>query len=301
MYWWYRILHVQQTLNYTNLTTAPKCKKPNLNLCMCAGVGVWVLLKSPFCVKHPIFTNIYISWDFDDLSTKTRHAPYNVWSSKHPPAGCTLDWNVIVTDQKDTLFLRMASPSPRNNWGPRCTFFPFIAFVKDSILGNWLQKRAPEARGKSSAKRECRRRESLPEAQEIPRSGETNSQFLALNSCKAHTSSISCSYLVCDTDYLLLCVGKFFFFTRPGQVFFFLPMWVKFFFPSMCGSSFFFFFLTFEWVKFFFTKTSCSPPWSLMVRPLIQHLGGFWLPSYFWKFWSKRPKNQVGQKLPFFE
>ena len=63
MYWWYRIVHVQQTLNYTNLTTAPKCKKPNLNLCMCAGVGVWVLLESPFCVKHPIFTNI--SWDFD--------------------------------------------------------------------------------------------------------------------------------------------------------------------------------------------------------------------------------------------
>ena len=200
MYWWYRIVHVQQTLNYTNLTTAPKCKKPNLNLCMCAGVGVWVLLKSPFCVKHPIFTNI--SWDFDDLSTKTRHAPYNVWSSKHPPAGCTLDGNVIVTDQKDTLLLRVASPSPRNNWGPRCTFFPFfIFFVKDSILGNWLQKRAPEVRGKSSAKRERRRRESLPEAQEIPRSGETNSQFLALNSCKAHTSSISCSYLVCDTDY----------------------------------------------------------------------------------------------------
>ena len=112
MYWWYRIVHVQQTLNYTNLksylTTAPKCKKPNLNLCMCAGVGVWVLLKSPFCVKHPIFTNI--SWDFDDLSTKTRHAPYNVWSSKHPPAGCTLDGNVIVTDQKDTLLLRVASP-----------------------------------------------------------------------------------------------------------------------------------------------------------------------------------------------
>ena len=40
MYWWYRIVNVQQTLNYTNLTTAPKCKKPNLNLCMCAGVGV---------------------------------------------------------------------------------------------------------------------------------------------------------------------------------------------------------------------------------------------------------------------
>ena len=114
MYWWYRIVHVQQTLNYTNLTTAPKCKKPNLN--MCAGVGVWVLLKSPFCVKHPIFTNI--SWDFD--GTRTRHAPYNVWNSKHPPAGCTLDGNVIVTDQKDTLLLRVASPSPRNNWGPRC-------------------------------------------------------------------------------------------------------------------------------------------------------------------------------------
>ena len=29
---------------------------------MCAGVGVWVLLESPFCVKHQIFTNI--SWDF---------------------------------------------------------------------------------------------------------------------------------------------------------------------------------------------------------------------------------------------
>ena len=82
--WWYHIVHVQQTLNYTNLTTAPKCKKPNLNLCMCVGVGVWVLLKSPFCVKHPIFTNT--SWDFDDLSTKTRHAPYN------PGGGGTRLW-----------------------------------------------------------------------------------------------------------------------------------------------------------------------------------------------------------------
>ena len=100
-------------------------KKPNLNLCMGTGVGVWVLLKSPFCVKHPIFTSI--SWDFDDLSTKIRHAPYNVWSSKHPPAGCTLDGNVIATDQKDTLLLRVASPSPRNNWGPWCVLFsPFF-------------------------------------------------------------------------------------------------------------------------------------------------------------------------------
>ena len=31
---------------------------------------------------------------------------------------------------------------------------------------------------------------------------ETNSQFLALNSCNAHTSWISCSFLVCDTDYV---------------------------------------------------------------------------------------------------
>ena len=142
--------------------------------------------------------------------------------------------------RKIPSFWEWPTPSPRNNWGPRCTFSPFfIVFVKDLILGNWLQKRAPKARGKLSVKRECRRRESLPEAQEIPRSGETNSQFLALNSCKAHTSSISCSYLVCDTDYLLLCVGKFFF--HPTRTIFF-------FFP--CGSSFFFPF--YVWVKFFF-------------------------------------------------
>ena len=129
MYWWYRIVHVQQTLNYTNLTTAPKCKKPNLNnyLCMCAGVGVWVLLKSQFCVKHPIFTNI--SWDFDDLSTKTRYAPYNVLSSKHPPAGCTLDGNVIVTDQKIPSFWECPPPFPQNNWGPRCVLFPLLLCV----------------------------------------------------------------------------------------------------------------------------------------------------------------------------
>ena len=87
---------------------------------------------------------------------------------------------------------------------PGVLFSPFfIVFVKDSILGNWLQKRVPEARGKSSAKRERRRRESLPEAQEIPRSGETNSQFLALNSCKAHTSLISCRWVVKSTKSLL--------------------------------------------------------------------------------------------------
>ena len=95
--WWYRIVHVQQTLNYTNLTTAPKCKKPNLNLCMCVGVGVWVLLKSPFCVKHPIFTNT--SWDFDDLSTKTRHAPYNPGGGGYS----TLAWTGVCRPDLGTL------------------------------------------------------------------------------------------------------------------------------------------------------------------------------------------------------
>ena len=152
---------------------------------------------------------------------------------------------------KKPSFWEWPPPSPRNNWGPRCTFFPFfIVFVKDSILGNWLQKRAPEAQGKSS----------LPEAQEIPRSGETNSQFLALNSCKAHTSSISCSYLVCDTDYLLLCVGKFFFHpTRTSFFFFFLPMWVKFFFFLLCVGQVFFF-LPLSGSSFFFYKNFLLPP-----------------------------------------
>ena len=128
MYWWYRIVHVHQTLNYTNLTTAPKCKKPNLNLCMCARVGVWDgCCSNLHFVKHPIFTNI--SWDFDDLSTKNSTCSIQCWSSKHLPAGCTLDGNVIVTDQKDTLLLRVASPSPRNNWGPRCVLFPLLLCV----------------------------------------------------------------------------------------------------------------------------------------------------------------------------
>ena len=162
--------------------------------------------------------------------------------------------------KKIPSFWEWPPSSPRNNWGPRCTFFPFfIVFVKDSILGNWLQKRAPEARGKLSAKRERRRPESLPEAQEIPRSGETNSQFPALNSCEAHTSSISCSYLVCDTDYLLLCVGKFFFHptrtsfffsSHVGQVFFFsFYVWVKFFFYLWVGQ-----------VLFFLQKLPAPPP-----------------------------------------
>ena len=161
--------------------------------------------------------------------------------------------------KKIPSFWQWPPPSPQNNWGPTCTFFPFfIVFVKDSILDNWLQKRAPEARGKSSAKRERRRRESLPEAQEIPRSGETNSQFLALNSCKAHTSLISCSYLVYDTVYLLLCVGKFFF--HPTRTsFFFLPMWVKFFFFLLCVGQVFFF-LPLSGSSFFFYKNFLLPP-----------------------------------------
>ena len=162
--------------------------------------------------------------------------------------------------KKIPSFWEWPSPSPRNNWGPRFTFFPFfIVFVKDSILGNWLQKWTPEARGKSGAKLEHRRRESLPEAQEIPRSGETNSQFLALNSCKAHTSSISCSYLVCDTDYLLLCVGKFFFHPTRTSFFFFLPMWVKFFFFLLCVGQVFFF-LPLSGSSFFFYKNFLLPP-----------------------------------------
>ena len=186
-------------------------------------------------------------------------------------------------------FWEWPPPSPRNNWGPRCTFFPFfIVFVKDSIPGNWLQKRVPEARGKSSPKRERRRRKILPEAQEIPRSGETNSQFLALNFCKAHTSSISCSYLVCDTDYLLLCVGKFFFHLTRTSLFFFSSHVGQVFFSLLCVGQVVFFYL---WVGqvFFFTKTSCSPPWSLMVRPLGRSLlGNFCIWGKFlefeWKF-----------------
>ena len=87
----------------------------------CVGVAQISIL-----CKTSNFTSI--SWDFDVLSTKTRHAPYNVWSSKHPPAGCTLDGNVIVTDQKDVpSFWEWPPPSPRNNWGPRCVlFFPFF-------------------------------------------------------------------------------------------------------------------------------------------------------------------------------
>ena len=120
--------------------------------------------------------------------------------------------------------------------------------------------------------------------------GETNSQFLALNSCKAHTSSISCSYLVCDTDYLLLCVGKFFFFhpTRTS-FFFFLPMWVKFFFPSMCGSSFFFFFLPLSGSSFFFYKNFLLPPplksnGASLIRRLVPNNDQL---AKFWSQWSQ--------------
>ena len=49
-----------------------KMQKAKLEFVYVRRDGCVVLLKSPFCVRHPIFTNI--SWDFDDLSTKTRHA-----------------------------------------------------------------------------------------------------------------------------------------------------------------------------------------------------------------------------------
>ena len=83
-----------------------------------------------------------------------------------------------------------------------------LVFVKDSILGNrpkYERQRREENRAWSASAegaRVRRRRKASaarlsPEAQEIPR---TNSQFLALNSCNAHTSWIRCSFLVCDTD-----------------------------------------------------------------------------------------------------
>ena len=89
-----------------------------------------------------------------------------------------------------------------------------LVFVKHSILGNWPKyerrrqekNRARSASASAEGARVRRRRKAStaslsPEAQEIPRSGiETNSQFLALNSCNVHTSWISCSFLVCDTD-----------------------------------------------------------------------------------------------------
>ena len=173
-------------------------------------------------------------------------------------------------------------------------FFPFfIVFVKDSIPGNWLQKRAPEARGKSSPKRERRRREILPEAQEIPRSGETNSQFLALNFCKAHTSSISCSYLVCDTDYLLLCVGKFFFHLTRTSFFFFSSHVGQVFFPFYVWVKFFFFYL---WVgQVFFLQKLPAPPLKSNGASLKRH----WThitssPTFFPKRWDFYTISSVG-------
>ena len=56
--------------------------------------------------------------------------------------------------------------------------------------------------GSFRVKEERRRLESFMKAQRFNSAKRqvTNSQFLALNSWKAHTSSISCTYLVCDTD-----------------------------------------------------------------------------------------------------
>ena len=159
---------------------------------MCAGVGVWVLLKSPlkslFCVKHPIFINI--SWDFDELSTKTQHAPYNVWSSKHPPAGCTLDGNVIVRSKRYPPFESGLPPPLGITEVPGVYFFPFYVWIS-------------------------------------------------------------------------------FFFHRAGQAFFFFPCGSSVFFLLRVGQVFYFLLLSGSSFFFFFTKTSCSPPWSLMVHPLV--------------------------------
>ena len=128
IYWWYRyrIVYVQWTLNYTNLTAAPKCKKTNLNLCMRAGVVVLVLFKSPFCVKHPP-PFFFIARDFDDLlvSTKTRHAPYNVCKvqSIHLQAALWMGMSLSQIKKIASLW-EWPPPSPRNNWGPRCVLFP---------------------------------------------------------------------------------------------------------------------------------------------------------------------------------
>ena len=135
-------------------------------------------------------------------------------------------------------------------------FFPLLHSLCQRLDSRQL---APKTCAGGARKIERRRHKSLPEAQEIPRSGETNSQFLALNSCKAHTSSISCSYLVCDTDFLLLCVGKFFFHPTRTSFFFFLPMWVKFFFFLLCVGQVFFF-LPLSGSSFFFYKNFLLPP-----------------------------------------
>ena len=71
---------------------------------------------------------------------------------------------------------------------------------------------------------------------------------------------------------LLLCVGKFFFFTRAGQVsFFFFPCGSSFFFPLLCVGQVFFF-LPLSGSSFFFKNFLLPPPWSLMVRPLLECL-----------------------------
>ena len=135
-FWWYRVVHAQWTLNYlfTQIWQLHQNARSQTWICVRQG---WVCGCCPFSIlcktSTPFFWMIFtgISWDFDNLSTKTRHAPYNVWSSKHPPAGCTLDGNVIVTDQKDTLLLRVAPL--RNNWGPRCVIFRLSSMFGQSF------------------------------------------------------------------------------------------------------------------------------------------------------------------------
>ena len=68
-----------------------------------------------------------------------------------------------------------------------------------------------------------------------------------------------------------------FFFTRPGQVFFFLPMWVKFFFFFLLCVGQVFFFLPLSGSSFFFYKNFLLPPLKSNGASLIvPHPRGRW-------------------------
>ena len=121
------------------------------------------------------------------------------------------------------------------------TEVPGVLFPLLHSLCQRLDPRQLTPKTSTRGARKIEREARAPKAREFA-GGETNSQFLVLNSCKAHTSSISCSYLVCDTDYLLLCVGKFFF--HPTRTSFFFSSHVgQVFFSLLCVGQVFFFYL----------------------------------------------------------
>ena len=79
---------------------------------------------------------------------------------------------------------------------------------------------------------------------------------------------------------------SFFFSHDQDKFFFFFPCGSSFFFSFYVWVKFFFFFYLWVGQVFFFTKTSCSPPWSLMVRPLsvpkgYQRLGSSHITNVF--------------------